>query len=596
MVGTGKPSGDGRTAMPSLGALMQTFARGPVPATVFALICVAVAAAIRGALGYFAEDVVPYASFFPAIAIAALFAGLWSGSLTLVLGGAVAWAFFLPGDGVTRTGVVNLLLYLSSGGAVLIVASGLRRVLERLETNEASMRASNDRLLRSQTAGGIGHWELDVATGEMSWSESTFVLLGLAPTTNKMPLDVFSNLIHIDDRNRVGNEILAMMKQKGQLETEFRVVWPDQSVHWIAGRGEYQTLQGGVEKFTGITFDVTDFKGLEAELRESERRYRKLVSSSSSIVLLTDAAGNITQPIPSYEDFTGAKWPKYGGRSWRTAFHEDDTLAVERAWSAGIQSAKEFETSGRMWNDSTATWRWVHTRAVPLLNDAGGVEEWIGSITDVHDLQSAHEQQDVLINELRHRIKNTLAVVQALATQSRRYSVGDPMSAFLARLHAMARAHDLIMSTAWADVLLGDVIKRAIKPFTELDPLRIRMHGPAVRISANTSVYIALAFYELATNAAKYGALSTPEGRVSVSWHREDSGDNARVVIEWRELGGPQLEQTPDQRGFGLRLIENAVAREPSGVSEVTFDKSGLICRLSFLETKRPALVANSAD
>lgn len=575
---------------------MPAFARGPVPATLFALICVAIAAAVRAALGYFAEDVVPYATFFPAVAIAALFAGLWSGSLTLLLGAVVAWVFFLPGDGLNRTGMINLMLYLSSGGAVLIVASGLRRVLDRLETNEASLRASNDRLLRSQTAGGIGHWELDFATREMSWSDSTFVLLGLAPTTGKMNLDVFSNLIHAEDRERVGTEILAMMKQKSQLESEFRVVWPDETVHWIAARGEYQKLHDGIEKFTGITFDVTDFKDLESELRLSERRYRKLVSSSSSIVLLADAAGHITQPIPSYEDFTGAKWPKYAGRSWRTAFHEDDTLAVERAWSAGIQAAKEFETSGRMWNDSTATWRWVHIRAVPLLNDAGKVEEWIGSITDIHDLQSAHEQQDVLINELRHRIKNTLAVVQALATQSRRYSAGDPMTAFLARLHAMARAHDLIMSTAWADVLLGDVIKRAIKPFIELDPLRIRMYGPAVRISANTSVYIALAFYELATNASKYGALSAPEGRVSVSWHREDSADSARVVIEWRELGGPQLEHTPEQRGFGLRLIENAVAREPSGLSEVTFDKSGLICRLSFLEMKRPALVATSAD
>jgi PAS domain S-box-containing protein len=374
------------------------------------------------------------------------------------------------------------------------------------------------------------------------------------------------------------------------MDTEFRIVWPDGSIHWVTARGKHQWLAEGGEKFVGIGFEVSDFKRLENELRLSERRYRMLLASSSSIVWFTDAFGNVTQPILSYEQFTGATWPNYRGKEWRGAFHDDDAARIEREWSSATSLGKEFETTGRLWNEPSSSWRWVHVRAVPLADKAGRVEEWIGSITDVHDLHSAHEQQAVLISELRHRIKNTLAVVQALATQSRRYASGDPMQTFIARLHALSRAHDLVMAAAWADILLADIVKQTVKPFT--DGKRIRIEGPAVRVQANTSIYIALAFYELATNATKYGALSVPNGRVDITWKRGQGPDGWQVFLEWRESGGPPIESEPQERGFGLRLIENAVSREPRGSTEIRFEPTGLVCRMSFLEMKRPAKIA----
>jgi two-component sensor histidine kinase len=141
------------------------------------------------------------------------------------------------------------------------------------------------------------------------------------------------------------------------------------------------------------------------------------------------------------------------------------------------------------------------------------------------------------------------------------------------RIHALARAHDLLTEGAWQGASLADVIGRTL---AGVAPARARLSGPKVRLGPNAAVTLNMAFHELATNALKYGALSKPEGRVEVSWDLDGEGV---VAIAWRECGGPPVT-APVARGFGSRLIEQALPREMGGEAVMDFEPSGLRCRM----------------
>jgi PAS domain S-box-containing protein len=170
---------------------------------------------------------------------------------------------------------------------------------------------------------------------------------------------------------------------------------------------------------------------------------------------------------------------------------------------------------------------------------------------------SAEQARELLLNESRHRIKNTLATVQAIASQTLRASDPERLQAFLARLSALGEAHDLLTSASWHQAPLRDVIDRALKPFTERHFSRVVTAGPPVTVSANTAMSLTLCLHELATNASKYGALSNETGRVDVSWDVEHQMPGSRLVVTWRESGGPPVAPS-GRKGFGSLLIETA--------------------------------------
>src|SRR3954453_22527133 len=168
--------------------------------------------------------------------------------------------------------------------------------------------------------------------------------------------------------------------------------------------------------------------------------------------------------------------------------------------------------------------------------------------------KQAEEAKELLLNESRHRIKNTLATVQAIAGQTLRDIPSGQQEAFLARLHALGEAHELLTSGDWHQAILPDVVRRALKPFESPKQNRFTHQGPALWVPAPTSLSLTLCLHELATNAAKYGALSNGAGQVHVAW--EPVGpDKAR--LSWRETGGPAVV-APQRTGFGSRLIESS--------------------------------------
>ena len=167
----------------------------------------------------------------------------------------------------------------------------------------------------------------------------------------------------------------------------------------------------------------------------------------------------------------------------------------------------------------------------------------------------AEEAKELLLNESRHRIKNTLATVQAIAGQTLRRTPPREREAFLGRLHALGEAHDLLTTENWDRAPLHDVVARALKPFDTGQRNRFVAKGPRVWLPAKTSLLLTMCLHELATNAAKYGALSNGTGRVHVTWKLTRKGKQRTAKVSWRESGGPPVK-VPERKGFGSRLIK----------------------------------------
>ncbi len=191
---------------------------------------------------------------------------------------------------------------------------------------------------------------------------------------------------------------------------------------------------------------------------------------------------------------------------------------------------------------------------------------------------------ELLINELNHRVKNTLATVQSLSGQTFRGSAdAEARSKFEARLGSLGRTHDVLSAKKWEGARIGEVIDAALAPFESANPDAIRKSGPAVPMSPRCVVMVSMVIHELATNAAKYGALSRPGGYVVVEWSALPDG---LVELHWRERGGPSVEH-PARTGFGSRLIEQGFAAQLGGTATLRFDPEGVTCRLEFSAGER---------
>lgn len=203
----------------------------------------------------------------------------------------------------------------------------------------------------------------------------------------------------------------------------------------------------------------------------------------------------------------------------------------------------------------------------PIKSNGGKVIGVSKIARDITEGRRAQEQQKLLLAEIMHRVKNTLATVQAIATQTLRGAPAYERDAFSARLHALSKAHDLLTSDKWDRAPLRAVVSTTLRPF---DQRRFTHEGPDVWLNASKSLQMTLALHELATNAVKYGALSNSDGRVHLAWELLDGG---RLKLCWKESGGPKIKRRPKRKGFGSILIEHTF----DGV-EFKYAAQGIIC------------------
>jgi two-component sensor histidine kinase len=215
----------------------------------------------------------------------------------------------------------------------------------------------------------------------------------------------------------------------------------------------------------------------------------------------------------------------------------------------------------------------------PIRNSHGVVVGASKIARDISERRRADEHKTLLIHELNHRVKNTLATVQSLAMQSLRDGNTGGRGDFEGRLIALSRAHDILTNENWQGAWLEDVARQAMEAFSASED-RMTLEGPAVRLTPKQSLAISMALHELATNAAKYGALSDGNGKVTLTWSVTNGHTPARLNLTWSEVGGPAVSK-PAKQGFGSRMIARSLANELSGKAELEFRPEGVVCSIS---------------
>ena len=256
--------------------------------------------------------------------------------------------------------------------------------------------------------------------------------------------------------------------------------------------------------------------------------------------------------------------------------HPDDRARRQAAVDRAIATGEDFDVEYRIVR-SDGEIGWVLARGRAAFENGQAIR-LAGISLDITDRRKAEDRQRLLLDELNHRVKNTLASVQSLAMQTRR-SISNPSAfseTFIERIHALARAHDLLSESAWEGASLGDVIARTLALQVDGEG-RVKVDGPSIRLGPNAAVTLNMAFHELTTNAMKYGALAAAAGRVDIAWTVDSEA--ADLTLDWRESGGPPVG-LPTLRGFGSRLIEQALTRELGGEARLSFLPDGLWCHM----------------
>lgn len=223
---------------------------------------------------------------------------------------------------------------------------------------------------------------------------------------------------------------------------------------------------------------------------------------------------------------------------------------------------------------------WILASIDPLRNDAGEIVGVINCFQDISDRKQADEKQRVLINELNHRVKNTLATVQALATYTFRKGSGDDaLTRFEGRLMALSRAHNVLTDESWSGANLRNIAGDTVESIAGQGDDRLRLQGADLYLKPQLALSIATVLHELSTNALKYGALSSPEGRVSLSWTIEKESSGQVLKITWEESAGPVVSP-PLKKGFGTRVIERSLSQEHQAKVKLEFPFTGARCEM----------------
>jgi len=333
---------------------------------------------------------------------------------------------------------------------------------------------------------------------------------------------------------------------------------------------------GRVIAINVVAEEVTQRRHVVEALAASEARFRAMADNIPQLAWMARSDGTPFWFNGRWNAYTGHAVGTTQEHGWRSHIHPEHADHVSQRFEEQIAACKPWEDTFPL-RGSDGEHRWFLSRAEPILGQRGRIALWFGTHTDVTERKAAEQHRELLIHELNHRVKNTLAMVQSVAAQTLRGRCDDDVWQDLqGRIFALSAAHDLLTSGHWEAVGLGDLARQALRPhMLPGTPSRLLISGPEYSLEPKPALALSMALHELATNALKYGALSTAAGSVTVSWVVE--GDELRLI--WRETGGPPVSP-PQRRGFGSRLIERGLAAELGGTAELDFHPDGVVCRL----------------
>jgi PAS domain S-box-containing protein len=257
-----------------------------------------------------------------------------------------------------------------------------------------------------------------------------------------------------------------------------------------------------------------------------------------------------------------------------------DLARVQAAIDQSIDQRAEYGIECRV-RTRTGETRWVEMRGQTYYRADGSPLSMAGVTIDVTERKRGEEHRGLLADELNHRVKNSMATMQSIANQTLSHagSLDEARTTLNARLQSLSAAHDVLTRESWEGATLAEIVDEALRPFRMSEGRRFKTGGPHVRLPPRLALAFVMALHELATNAVKYGALSTDAGRVILNWDIVDGSKPDRLWLRWEEIGGPPVTP-PTHRGFGSRMIERALAAELGGTAEVDYRPRGVVFTL----------------
>ncbi|MDB5645882.1 HWE histidine kinase domain-containing protein [Methylobacterium sp.] len=332
--------------------------------------------------------------------------------------------------------------------------------------------------------------------------------------------------------------------------------------------------------------DLANLTARFNDLAASEARYRLAVESAKDYAIFTiDLAGRITGWNSGAENLLGWRDEEIVGQLANVVFTPDDnTRAIaEKEMRLAVSEGRADDNRWHLRKDGVRFW--ANGLMMPMRDDEGGLIGFLKILRDRTDAHLAREHQQLLINELNHRVKNTLTTVQAFTTQSLRSAtcLQEARETITARLIALSKAHDVLTAENWEGADLARIVADALR-LHHADGRRCSWEGDGVRVAPRTALALSMMLHELATNATKYGALSNDVGSIVVTWAAVDaddlpSADCQRLRMRWQERDGPPVSP-PSRSGFGSRMIERGLANELGGDVRILYEPAGVVCTL----------------
>ena len=447
---------------------------------------------------------------------------------------------------------------------------------------EARLAERTEQLDLAGKVARIGTFTYDHATQKLQLSPGCAVIYGLESTL-EISREHWRALVHPDDLPRL-DTIADHAFSKGETEfvLEFRI-FRHGEMRWIESRVlvSYNELGRPVRRI-GANIDVTGRK--QAEQALAERNIQLTLAAKSGLVgtYTYDADTEIMQISDGYAVIHG--FPEGTTEIARSeclaGVHPDDIGRVEQVRSEAFRKfRREYCVEYRIIRPGGEL-RWVETRCFLSFSGAGKPHRVVGVSIDITERKRVEEQQRTLLAELDHRVKNALSTVSAVVSHTWQGSgsVADFVAALDGRIRSMATTHELLSSRQWQGVSLTELVGRELAPYANRS--NIDINGPDVLLKPEVGQAMATVLHELATNAAKYGALSTKSGRVSIRWDRLLHGHlRSHLVFEWRELGGPPVVAL-GKSSYGTSTIRDLIPYEFGGTVDLVLAPEGVQCRL----------------
>lgn len=454
-----------------------------------------------------------------------------------------------------------------------------------LHESERARRESEERLAATYEAATVGIAESDETGRLLRVNDALCKMLGRS-REQLLEMTFFEYTLE-EDRDE--DALFFARQVRGELDSYWirkRARKPDGAiVHLDVNASAVRDEEGRFRYGVRVIQDVTHAKLMEDRIRESEQHMRELLEALPAAVYTTDANGRITFFNQACIDLAG-RTPQIGDEwcvTWRLYTADGVPLPHDQCpMAVALREDRAIRGVEAVAERPDGTLVPFLPYPTPLHDANGALVGAINMLVDITDRKQAENRQKTLIDELNHRVKNTLATVQSLAMQTARHSnsLQDFARRYEKRLLGLARAHDLLTKRHWGDAPLEFLAREVLSPMSSDSADRVTFQGPTITLNPRAALSLTMALNELATNATKYGALSCDGGQLSLSWQIRVTENRTMVDLTWHERGGPPVK-APTRRGFGTRLIERCIERDLSGELDLVFERDGLFCRMS---------------